>query len=87
MTPLMRLIKFHGLNHPISYSIIKATLIRQVLCNVYNHKSTNEIFETLLSYIIPLNGVRLCENGVIMPVVTEWYLPSTTHFAVIKPKN
>ncbi len=82
MTPLIRLITFHGLNHPISHSINKAALIRQVLCNVYKHNPTNEIFETLPRNIIPLIGVKLCENGVIMPLMTEWYLASITHFAV-----
>ncbi len=56
--------------------------MRQALCNVYKHKSSNEIFETLLSNIILLIGVKLCQNGVKMHVVTEWYLPSITHLAV-----
>ena len=56
--------------------------MRQVLCNVYKHKSSNEIFETLLSNIILLIGAKLCQNGVRMPVATEWYLHSITHLAV-----
>ncbi len=46
--------------------------MRQALCNAYKHKSNDEIFETLLSNIILLIEVELHENGVIMPVLTEW---------------
>ncbi len=41
MTPLIKLIKFHGLKHPILQSINKTALMRQALCIIYEHKFSN----------------------------------------------